>query len=409
VVLGGGGPVGWHAPPVTRRIDGAERRARLAVRHRHIAAARTDDVVAITDGLVGLHSSDPVTVYLSAAARMVTPDLGAVDAALYDQRSLLRHHAMRRTLWVFGHDTARAAHHGATVAVAAVQRRNLLRSLEAAGIGDPAGWLDAADAQVVDLLTGADPLTAREVGLRLPELTRPVPVGSLTSPTLQPAHTRVLLVLGFQGRVLRAQPTGTWINGQYRWASARSWFPDGFDADGADPRAAAAELARRWLRTFGPGTQTDLQWWAGWTVATTKRALADVGAVAVELDEGVGFVLPDDVDPVGPVPPSTVLLPGLDPSTMGWKQRAFHLDPEHVPVMFDRNGNGGPAIWVDGRIVGGWTQRGDGTIAVHLLDDIGAEATTAVQAQAHDLERLLGPVRFTTRFPAPFQAALAHR
>ncbi len=405
-MLGGPGPAGWHARPVTRRIDGAERRARLAVRHRHVAAARTDDVVAITDGLVGLHSSDPVTVYLSAAARMATPALGAVDAALYEERSLLRHHAMRRTLWVFGHDTARAAHHGATVAVAAVQRRNLLRSLEASGIGDPEAWLAAAGAEVVDLLTGAGPLTAREVGLRLPDLTRPVPVGSLTSPTPQPAHTRVLLVLGFQGRVLRARPTGTWINGQYRWAAARSWFPDGFDADGADPRAAAAELARRWLWTFGPGTQADLQWWAGWTVAATKRALADVGAVAVELDGGTGYVLPDDVEPPEPAPPSTALLPGLDPSTMGWKQRGFHLDPALVPLLFDRNGNGGPTAWVDGRTVGGWTQRKDGTIALRLLTDVGAEAAAALHTQADELEKLLGPVRFTTRFPVPLQAQL---
>ena len=37
------------------------------------------------------------------------------------------------------------------------------------------------------------------------------------------------------------------------------------------------QLARRWLRSFGPATTTDLQWWMGWTVADTKRALADAG------------------------------------------------------------------------------------------------------------------------------------
>ncbi|WP_214401960.1 winged helix DNA-binding domain-containing protein [Pseudonocardia lacus] len=390
-----------------RRIDVAERRARLAVRQRHVAAARTDDVVAIADGLVALHSSDPVSVYLSAAARMVRPDLTTLEAALYDERTLLRHHAMRRTLWVFGHAAARTAHHAATVKIAAVQRRQLLTMLEAGGVARPAEWFADAAVQVGELLAASGPLTAREVGATLPGIALPVPVGSGTFATTQAAHTRVLLVLGFQGRVLRARPTGSWINGQYRWASADAWFPDGFDADGADQRGHAAELARRWLRVFGPGLATDLQWWAGWTVATTKRALADVGAVAVEVDEGTGHVLPDDVDPVGPVEPSAVLLPGLDPSTMGWKNRAFHLDPGHVPVMFDRNGNGGPAVWVDGRIAGGWTQRKDGTIAVRMLTDVGVEATAEIEARAHALEALLGPVRFTTRFPAPFQSELA--
>lgn len=390
-----------------RRIDVAERRARLAVRHRHVAAARTDDVVAITDGMVALHSSDPVSVYLSAAARMVRPDLAALGSALYDDRTLLRHHAMRRTLWVFGHGAARAAHHAATTTIAKVQLRQLVAMLEAGGIDDAAAWYADAAGQVEDLLPSTGPLTAREVGAKLPGLAVKVPVGTGTFATTQAAHTRVLLMMGFQGRVLRARPTGTWINGQYRYAATGDWFPDGFDAAGTDPREHAADLVRRWLRAFGPGLATDLKWWTGWTVATTRRALADVGAVEVEIDEGTGFVLPDDVDPVGPAEPSAVLLPGLDPSTMGWKSRAFHLDPDHVPVLFDRNGNGGPAVWVDGRIVGGWTQRKDGTIALRLLDDIGAEATAAIEVQAHALEALLGGVRFTTRFPAPFQAALA--
>lgn len=387
-----------------RRIDAAERRARLARRHRHLPGERTDDVVAIADGLVALHSTDPVTVYLSVAARMRTPALEPLAAALYQERTLIRHHAMRRTLWVFGHDAARLAHHGATLSVARVQRRDLLAALGATGIADPAAWLADADAQLHALLTAEGPLTAREVGARLPGLTRPLTLGGGRFAATQAAHTRVLLVLGFLGRVVRARPTGTWINGQYRWAAADAWFPDGF-VDG-DPRAAAAGLARRWLHAFGPATRTDLAWWAGWTVATTRTALADVGAVEVALDEGPGWVLPDDVDPVPPGAPSARLLPGLDPSTMGWKQRGFHLDPEHVPLLFDRNGNGGPMLWVDGRIVGSWVQGRDGTIAMRLLADVGAAARAELERHARELEALLGPVRFSVRYPAPIQPEL---
>ncbi len=399
-------PPRWNASGVTRKIGVDERRARLAVRHRHIVSARTDDVVALTDGLVALHSTDPVTVYLSALARMRTPRFDALDTALYTDRTLVRHHAMRRTLWVFGHDTARAAHLSATLGLVRVQRRNVLGMLAAAGIADPDTWLVAAGAEIVELLAAEGPLTAREVGARLPARAVPIPVGSGKFATTQAAHSRVLLVLGFEGRVVRARPTGTWINGQYRWARRSTWFPGGFEGPDREPRAAAAELARRWLWTFGPGTRTDLQWWAGWTVATTKRALADVGAVEVALDDGVGYVLPDDVDEVEPSGPSALLLPGLDPSTMGWKQRDFHLDPAYVPLLFDRNGNGGPTLWVDGRVVGGWTQRRSGEIVLRVLDDIGAEAHAALEQQAHGLQALLGDVRFSVRFPAPLQTEL---
>jgi hypothetical protein len=170
-------------------------------------------------------------------------------------------------------------------------------------------------------------------------------------------------------------------------------------------REAAAGLARAYLRAFGPATRDDLKWWAGWTVGTTKAALADVDAVETDAGYVLPDDLPDDTEPVEPQP-SVALLPGLDPTTMGWKQRDHYLDPALVPQLFDRNGNGGPTIWVGGTIVGGWVQRRDGTIALRLLTDVGAEARAQVDAAAHALESLLGEVRFTVRFPAPLSAEL---
>lgn len=376
-------------------------------RHRLTNTTRTDDVARIADDLVALHSTDPVTVHLSAAVRMRTPALPSVDAALYEERTLVRHHAMRRTLWVFGRDVARLAHHAATRDVARVQRRQILQQLAGGGIADPEAWAAAATDAITALLVEAGPLTAREIGQQLPDLAVPLTLGSGSSLTTQSAHSRVLLLMGFEGRVLRTRPTGTWINGQYRWAAAEAWL-DGGLGEPLDPAAAAAGLARRYLRAFGPVTRADLRWWAGWTAATTDRALAAVGAVEVALDGGTGFVLPDDLGDGDdePAEPSVVLLPGLDPTTMGWKERGFHLDPDHARLLFDRNGNGGPGIWVDGRMVGGWVQRPDGTIAVRLLADVGSERRELVDDAAHELEKLFGDVRFTVRFPAPLQAEL---
>ena len=55
---------------------------------------------------------------------------------------------------------------------------------------------------------------------------------------------------------------------------------------------------RRWLATFGPGTETDIVWWLGSTKTAVRRALADLEAVEVSLDGGgTGWVLPDDLEP----------------------------------------------------------------------------------------------------------------
>ena len=83
-----------------RRIGTAERRARLGRRHHLSPGAAAASMTAVAGDLVGLHSTDPATVYLSAAARCPTLDPTAISAALYDERSVVRLLGMRRTVWV---------------------------------------------------------------------------------------------------------------------------------------------------------------------------------------------------------------------------------------------------------------------------------------------------------------------
>src|SRR4029079_4846943 len=83
-----------------------------------------------------------------------------------------------------------------------------------------------------------------------------------------------------------------------------------------------AELVGRWLRSFGPGTEDDLVWWLGATKGAVRAACAALGAVEGSLDGGgTGWVLPADLDQEDDVEPWAGLLPVLDPTVMGWKQR----------------------------------------------------------------------------------------
>src|SRR3954471_21855954 len=263
-----------------REITLAERRARLARRHRLVAAERTDDVGDIADSVVALHSSDPVTAYLSATARLADPSIDRVERALYDDRSVVRHHAMRRTLWVATPDVVRLMHVAATRKLAGPEHRRTARLLAHNGVADPEGWLAEARRQVLDLLEEDGPMTAKALGQKVPALRHKIVMapGKKYSATVS-AHTRVLLNLAFEGHILRTRPTGSWINGAYTYAAAHSWLDGGLPqpaspaAARAEEREAAAALALRWLRRFGPGTTTDLQWWAGWTAALTRAAL----------------------------------------------------------------------------------------------------------------------------------------
>jgi len=250
-----------------RIITVAERRTRLAERHCLTTATRTDDVAEIADSVVALHSTDPATVYLSAMARMRHPSIAAVSTALYDDRTIVRHHAMRRTLWVFTPDVARIAHAACTVTLAEAQHKRLAKMVEDSGIAtDGAAWSQTAKAETLAALASLGTATARQLGKHVPSLTEKLQliVGGRTVNT-QGAHTRLLLNLGFDGAIIRGRPKGSWNASEYPWSVADQWLPGGLA--GADPQTAAADLARLYLARFGP--------------ATTESAMAATSSVRV--------------------------------------------------------------------------------------------------------------------------------
>lgn len=388
-----------------REISAEERRARLAARHHLSPGARTDDIASMIDDVVALHSSDPVSVYLSATARMASPSIAAVSAALYDDRSVVRLHAMRRTLWVATPEVARLAHAAATTKLVAPERRRLVKLLEDNGISDGETWLDRARTHTLDALDSLGEATTRELGDAVPELRHPLELspGKSYGQTVS-AHTRVLTLLGFEAEVVRTRPVGSWVSGQYRWAHTAKWVPGGIDGD--DPRDAAAALAHRWLHAFGPAPASDLQWWTGWTKGFTATALDDSTAVPVSLDGTDAWLARDDLEPVTDAEPWVAFLPSLDPATMGWKDRSWYLDDSHAGAVFDRNGNGGATIWVDGRIAGSWAQRPDGVITYVLFEALPKRRRGEVETAAEALRTLLADTRISMRFPAPVQRQL---
>src|SRR6185503_16184829 len=167
---------------------------------------------------------------------------------------------------------------------------------------------------------------------------------------------------------------------------------------------AVAGLVEAWLRAFGPGTEADIKWWLGATITATRRAIADLGAVEVDLDGSTGYVLPDDTSDSEPVDPWAALLPSLDSTVMGWKERDWYLGP-HVGEVFDRWGNAGATAWWDGRIVGGWRQDEAGEVGVQLLEDVGGEGREALEREAERLTAWLGGTRVQARFPSPLARA----
>jgi len=375
-------------------ISDAQRRARLGRRHVLAAEHRAGTVVDAARAVVALHGTDPATTVLSALARTRKASPADVEQALYDDRSLVRVLSMRRTVFAVPREVAQVCLAGASDVVAAEQRRLLLKALAEGGItGDLDDWVTRAEQTALAAIEAAGEITSTELSRADPVLATRVQLGSgkfVATPTVA---SRLLTLLSAEGSVVRTRPRGTWTSTQFRWATTSSWCDLG---ERPDPVSASTKLARLWFQAYGPATIDDLQWWTGWTKTRTRAAVAPLDTVEVELDDRPGLVLADDIDPVEPPEPWVALLPALDPSAMGWKHRDFVLGP-HRERLFDINGNAGPTVWVDGRIVGGWAQLDDGEVVFALLQDVGAEATSAVAQAAADLTATLGDVRLKAR------------
>jgi winged helix DNA-binding protein len=388
-----------------RKIDTAERRRRLAVRHHLAPPARAHSAVEAARDLVGLHATDPTTVYLSALARVPRLDIPTMEEALYDERSLLKMLGMRRTMFVVPPDLAPVIQASCTDAIAVAERKRTIALLAGAGIAkDPDRWLRDIEAATMRALEARGEAVATELTKDVPGLGTQIPFGEgkKWQGTLG-VSTRVLFLLSMEGRIVRARPRGSWISSQYRWTPTDRWLPGGIpDMPVAE---AKVELLRRWLQAFGPGTVADIKWWTGWTLGEVRKTLAAIEPVEVDLEGRTGLVLADDQAPTPEPEPWVTLLPSLDSTVMGWASRDWYLG-EHRPKLFDRNGNAGPTVWADGRVVGGWGQATRADVVYRLFEDLGREAVSAIDRDAERVITFLGGVRITPRFRTPLEQEL---
>ena len=118
--------------------------------------------------LAGLHSSDPTTVVLSTWARVRGFEAADLEAALYEERSLLRMLVMRRTLFVVPRALAGPMDVACARANAAAERRRLARMLGEQGVSRrPERWIAETEEQVLEALANGE--------RSAPELTAVVP------------------------------------------------------------------------------------------------------------------------------------------------------------------------------------------------------------------------------------------
>ena len=205
-------------------IDVEQRRARLAIRHG--LARPFDSVDEAAARMVGLHASDPATVYLAARARLDGFQHTDLEDALYDRRSLVRMLGMRRTMFVVPIDLAAIMDEACAKALAPPQRRRLIRMLEEQGVArDGERWLRRVERATMAALHELGEATAAELTGSVPDLGKRLSYGEGNVwESDVGVSTRVLFLLATGGQVVRGRPRGSWLSSQYRWAPTDLWL-----------------------------------------------------------------------------------------------------------------------------------------------------------------------------------------
>jgi hypothetical protein len=353
-----------------RHVSVARARAHVLAK-QGLAGSRLPTAADAVVATAGIYGTAP-TCYLSVAARADNFRLADLDALLYDKRSAIRLRCMRGMAYIQPVELVSVLY----ACTGEAPDKTLRRIGKYSGLGE-VGVLALAD-RVLAVLKGRPPMTVREIREAL----------GAEVPGAKEALQFTVALLGRTGRVVRATVRGSWRSDNYAYALWDDWV--GAPVARIDPAAARIELARRYLRAFGPATAADLKWWTGWTKRDTDAALAALGDELTQVSlDGIDAVLLTaeladlvelaDVADAGGLaaaePVSSVrLLPVWDSYLMayatGTAGRARQVAEADYARVYDKSGNATSTVIVDGMAAGVWELDSDaGRVTVAPFDD----------------------------------------
>ena len=172
-----------------------------------------------------------------------------------------------------------------------------------------------------------------------------------------------------------------------------------------DPDQALVEVARRYLRAYGPATKQDFtRWWGSWSgVGNAAWAGLAGELVGVTIEGKRADLLSADVNLISKqdVEESIQLLPLFDPYLMGHSSRDHIVDAANLSKVSRTAGWISAVVLVDGKVAGTWkhaSSDGGIRITVEPFRRLSAKTTAGVRRQAESMAGALGLAKAEVRF-----------
>jgi len=171
-----------------------------------------------------------------------------------------------------------------------------------------------------------------------------------------------------------------------------------------DPDQALHEVARRYLRAYGPATKEDFaRWWGNWP-GVGKAAWAGLAdeLATVAIEGRRADMLSSDVRRIAKqrVEESVQLLPPFDPYLMGHFSRDHIVEAANLSKVSRTAGWISAVVLVDGRAAGTWTHqvaKDTLRISVEPFRRMSARTTAQVRRRAESLAETLGLMKADVR------------
>lgn len=176
------------------------------------------------------------------------------------------------------------------------------------------------------------------------------------------------------------------------------WQGQGYQEHALSQESAHAELARRYLKAYGPATPEDLTAWSGIPISKTRVAWQHIAdqLIEVEIAGHPAWMLKAHAkwldEPPQPAP-VVRLLPAFDTYLLGYKKRDLAVPPQHAKRINAGGGLLNPVLLVDGRAMGTWKskqQKQHLDVILQPFDQLSPELKSGLQAEVTDLGRFLG-------------------
>lgn len=298
---------------------------------------------------LGLHSTDYLTPYLSLRARVKDFEPAAFFDDLNRLRSAVRLRAFRGTVFIVHRKNVPLILGGLRPFYASV-----MAQMER--LGRKEGFdLKRAERIILQRLAGRNRMTAGDLNKSIIRS-----LGLEARPGLLPFFLRYL---EFKGLVVRTGQKH--INDHViPYGLLKDWLPEAARRP-LETGEALHQLARSYIRKFGPVCLVDLCWWLPVSRTEGRRVVEGLKAeLEFCLFHGREYMM-DRSDlarfkrfaPAGGVP-RVVFLPYEDHFPKAYAVRDWFLPAEAEPLLFQKGvterGQIRPSIWLDGEAIGRW-------------------------------------------------------